>query len=78
MLVLQTPAALLLYLAALLLTALGAVLKKGPALSYSGGLCWAAFAIAAWLFGVSLRELLALTLLLLAVSALRFGKEDGL
>ena len=75
---LQTPAALLLYLAALLLTALGVVLKKGPTLSYSGGLCQAAFAVIAWLSGVSLRELLALTLLLLAVSALQIGKEDEL
>lgn len=75
MLILQTPAALILYLAALLLAAAGVFWKKGVFLTYLGGICWAAGTLTAWLFGVSLQEILVVTLILLGVSAIRSGKE---
>lgn len=75
MLILFSPAALLLYLAALLLTLAGVALKKGLVLSYIGGLCWAAGTLAALYAGVPLRELLPVTLLLLGASALPGRRE---
>ncbi len=74
---LHMPAALLLYLAALLLTALGAVRKKGLALSYLGGLCWAGGSLLAWYGGTPPRELLAVALLLLLIEGLRMRREGG-
>ena len=75
MIILKTPAALILYLAALSLTAAGVFWKKGNFLTYIGGLCWAAGTIAARLFGVPLREILVVTLILLGAAALSIRKE---
>lgn len=67
MTILHFPAAAL-FLAALLAAALGRALKKGLALSYIGGLCWAVGAVAALVDGAPLRELLAVTLLMLLIA----------
>lgn len=77
MLIFRAPAALVLYLAALLLTAAGVFWKKGAFLTYLGGICWAAGTFAARLFGVPLQEILVVTLIFLSVGALRFGKEES-
>ena len=73
MTILHTPASLL-FLAAIAAAALGRVLKKGIALSYIGGLCWAAGTVLALADGVSLRQLLAVTLLLLLISGAAAGR----
>ena len=75
---LHAPAALGLYLAALILTAVGGLWRKGTLLPWIGGLCWVAGTLAALLAGVPLRVLLVVTLLLLGLSALRTGKERRL
>ena len=74
MVMLSSPAALLLYGAALLLTLTGVFWKKGSFLSYIGGFCWAAGTLAALYGGVPAREILLVTLLLLGASALSRGK----
>ena len=74
MLMLSSPGALLLYLAALLLTLLGAVLKKGSVLSYFGGFFWVFGTLAALWAGCDLREILVPTLLLLLLS--RLGRRE--
>ena len=73
--ILQTPAALLIYLAALLLTLLGIFLKNKAFLSYIGGICQASFVIAAWFLGVPISEILVLTLVLLV--AIEIGSRKG-
>ena len=76
MTILQFPAAAL-FLAALLATALSRALKKGLALSYVGGLCWAAGTVVGLVDGASLRELVAVTLLLLLVSGASAGRDGA-
>lgn len=76
MVILQAPAALCCYLAALAFTAAGVFWKKGNILTYVGGLCWAAGTIAARLFGVSLREILVVTLILLGAASFGIRKEE--
>lgn len=75
MVILSSPAVLL-YLAAMLLTLAGIYIKKGLFLSYIGGFFWAAGTLVALYTGAPLRELLPATLLLLAVSALP-GQREG-
>ena len=75
---LHAPVTLGLYLAALVLTAVGGLWRKGTLLPWIGGLCWAAGTLAALWAGVPLRELLVVALLLLSFSALRTGKERRL
>ena len=76
MVILSSPAAVLLVLAAVLLTLTGIHIKKGLVLTYVGGFLWAAGTLAALYAGAPLRELLPVTLLLLTVSALP-GREEG-
>ena len=73
MTILHFPAAIL-FLAAAAAAVLGRTLKKRPALSYIGGLCWAAGAVLALVDGVSLQELLAVTLLLLFIAGVPIRK----
>ena len=76
MTILHLPAAAL-FLAAVLAAALGRVLKKGAALSYIGGLCWAAGTVAALVDGAGLREILVVTLLLLLISGISPRRGDA-
>ena len=67
----QSPAGLLLYLAALVLTLWGAGLKQGHSLSFFGGLCFAGSVVWIYLDGGTTQEILILALILLAVSRWR-------
>lgn len=69
MAVVQSPPALLLFLAAALLSVCGAGAERGRALPFLGGLCWAAGTVCALVEGAPLDELLLVTLALLLISA---------
>jgi len=58
----------LLYTAALALTVLPRVIKKGAALSYAGGLCWAAGTVLALVAGARPAQVLVCTLALAAAA----------
>lgn len=68
MTIVQSPLTVLPLLAAVLLTVCGASLKRGHALSFFGGLCWAAGTVSALVEGAALDEVLIVTLVLLLVS----------
>lgn len=65
---LQSPPALLLYLAAAGLTAWGTMVKRGSVPAFLGGLCWSAGTVAALVDGASLDGILCVTLALLLIS----------
>lgn len=71
----QSPATLLLFLAALVLTLLGMGLKKGHTLSFFGGLCFAGCVVWAYLDGGTTQEVLILALMMLIPTLWRRG--DG-
>ena len=66
---LSTPAALL-YLAALALTVLSRLFKKGSGLAYIGGVFWAAGTITALVDASSMTEVLVFTLLMLTAAGI--------
>ena len=68
MTIVQSPLTALPLLAAVLLGVCGASLKRGHALSFLGGLCWAAGTVSALVEGAPLDEVLIVTLALLLVS----------
>ena len=72
----QSPAALLLFLAALVLTLLGVGLKKGHTLSFFGGLCFAGCVVWCYLDGGTTQEVLVLALVMLTPTLWRKG--DGI
>ena len=71
----QSPMAALFFAAALILTLLGVVLKKGHTLSFFGGLCFAGCAVWVYLDGGTTQEVLILSLILLLPSL--WGRGDG-
>ena len=68
MTIVQSPLTALPLLAAVLLGVCGASWKRGHALSFLGGLCWAAGTVSALVEGAPLDEVLIITLALLLVS----------
>ena len=71
----QSPVAAVLFWAALVLTLLGAGLKKGHTLSFFGGLCFAGCVVWVYLDGGTTQEVLILALVMLVPSLWRKG--DG-
>ena len=69
----QSPAAALLFLAALVLTLLGTGLKKGHTLPFLGGLCFAGCVVAMYLDGGTTQEVLILAMVLLLSALWRKG-----
>lgn len=70
MTVFQSPLTMLLFAAAVILTVLGAGLKKGQILSFFGGISFAACIIFAFIAGAAMQEMLILTMILLGISLL--------
>lgn len=71
----QSPAAALLFCAALALTLLGMGLKKGHTLSFFGGLCFAGSVVWLYLDGGTTQEVLILAMVALIPTLWRKG--DG-
>jgi hypothetical protein len=71
----QSPMSMLLFLAALALTLLGKVLKKGHTLSFFGGICFALCAVSVYVDGGTTQEVLILALIMLLTTFHRRG--DG-
>ena len=70
MTVFQSPLTMLLFAAAVILTALGVVLKKGQILSFFGGLSFSACIVSAFVAEATMQEILILAMLLLGVAVL--------
>lgn len=66
----QSPVVAVLFAAALLLTLLGACLKKGHTLSFFGGLCFAGCIVCVYLAEGTTQEVLVLAMLLLGAAQL--------
>lgn len=71
----QSPVAAVLFIGALLLTLLGACLKKGHILSFFGGLCYAGCVVCIYLADGTTQEILVLAMLPLCVSQLPLRKR---
>lgn len=70
----QSPVALMLFLPSLLLTLLGACLKKGHTLSFFGGIMFALTAVVILVCDGTLQEVAILGMVLLALSLVRPGE----